>query len=80
MKQLSEINHLNPYDMLFENLKNLLRPREVADLLDVKESTVYDWRYRPNSRKVPKEMFVKFNGKLYLRTDILKGWVASQNR
>ena len=66
-------------DLIFENLPKLLRPAQVASVLNRKVCTIYDWHYRQKLRKVPPELFVKFNRSLYLRTDILKEWIASQN-
>lgn len=34
--------------------------------------TVYDWNYRPQQNNIPKNLIVKFRGKLFLRVDILK--------
>ncbi len=67
------------FDMIFENLPNILRPTQVASILGLSIKTIYDWHYRQEKRKVPKELFLKFNRSLYLRTDILKQWIASQN-
>ncbi len=66
-------------DLLFENLPKILRPEQVASILNRKVETIYDWHYRQKQRKVPKELFLKFNRSLYLRSDILKQWIASQN-
>lgn len=65
---------------LFENLKGLLTPLEVSRLIGVSPKTIYDWKYRPIIRKVPEGLFVKFNRKLLIRTDILRNWILSQNR
>lgn len=65
--------------VLFENSKGLLSPREVSDLLGISIKTIYDWKYRPSLRKVPQRLFVKFNRKLFIRTDILRTWILSQN-
>ncbi|QDK37906.1 helix-turn-helix domain-containing protein [Bdellovibrio sp. NC01] len=64
---------------LFENLKALLTPREVCDLLNISIKTIYDWKYRGVLRGVPEELFVKVNRKLFIRTDILRKWILSQN-
>ncbi len=63
----------------FENLKGLLTPQEVSELLGISPKTIYDWKYRPVLRRVPHGLFVKFNRKLFVRTDILKTWIISQN-
>lgn len=65
---------------LFENLKELLTPQEVQDHFGISPKTVYDWKYRPVIRGVPPGLFVKFNRKLYVRTDVLRNWFLSQNR
>ena len=66
-------------DRLFENLPELIRPIVAASALGISVSTIYDWRYRHNERKIPKEFFVKVNRSLLIRTDILRKWIASQN-
>ena len=63
----------------FENSKSLLTPQEVCSLLGISQKTIYDWKYRPIQRKVPTGLFVKFNRKLFIRTDILRFWIRSQN-
>jgi len=64
---------------LFDNLRELERPEAVASVLGISIATIYDWRYRSRQRKVPAGLFVTFNRRLYLRTDILQEWIASQN-
>ena len=64
---------------LFENLKGLLSTQEVSILLGISPKTIYDWKYRPVVRRVPEGLFVKFNRKLFVRTDILRSWIVSQN-
>lgn len=78
---LNTAHNLNSSDesMLFENSKGLLTPQEVSDLLCISPKTVYDWKYRSVLRKVPVGLFVKFNRKLFIRTDILRTWILSQN-
>ena len=66
-------------EQLFENLPDLLRPEQAASVLGVAVATIYDWRYRLHSNKVPKELFLKFNRFLFLRTDVLRRWIVSQN-
>ena len=65
--------------LFFENSKGLLTPQEVCGLLGLSQKTIYDWKYRPIQRKVPTGLFVKFNRKLFIRTDILRNWIKSQN-
>ena len=64
---------------LFDNLPRLLRPDKAAALLGISVKTIYDWRYRGGLRRVPKYLFLKINRTLYLRTDMLAEWIASQN-
>ncbi len=64
---------------IFENLPQLMRPEKVASLLGLSIKTIYDWHYREKQRRVPDGLFVKFNRSLFLRTDILKQWIVSQN-
>lgn len=66
-------------EQLFENLPDLLRPEQAASVLGVAVATIYDWRYRLHSNKVPKELFLKLNRFLFLRTDVLRRWIVSQN-
>lgn len=65
---------------IFDNKKGLLTPPEVCQMLGISVKTIYDWKHRPIARKVPNGLFVKFNRKLLLRTDILRDWIISQNR
>jgi hypothetical protein len=64
---------------LFDNLPKILRPEAAAPLLGISVKTIYDWRYRGKLRNVPQQLFLKVNRFLYLRTDILKDWISSQN-
>lgn len=56
-----------------------MKPEAVALLLGVSVKTIYDWRYRQKLRGVPDGLFLKFNRLLYLRTEVLKQWIFSQN-
>lgn len=58
--------------------RKLLRANEVAGILGVSLETVYDWKYRSKMRKVPEGMFVKISRMLFVRSDLLKGWIAGQ--
>ena len=64
---------------LFENLPELIKPETVAKVLGVSIKTIYDWRYRQKLRRVPEGLFLKFNRLLYLRTEVLRQWIRSQN-
>lgn len=63
----------------FDNQPDLLTPQRVADLLSLSIQTVYDWKYRQKLKRIPTDLFVKLNRKLYLRTSVLRDWFASQN-
>ena len=65
--------------LLFDNLPKLLRPETVAPLLGLSVKTIYDWRYRGKLRSIPPHLFLKVNRFLYIRTDVLRDWIASQN-
>ena len=80
MKNLRNISKRDSLDGLFENLKPLLRPKEVSQLLGFSDKTIYDWRYRKNRKTTPEHLFLKLNGRLFVRTDVLKGWMASENK
>jgi hypothetical protein len=62
---------------LFENLPELLRPRLAAKVLGLSVATIYDWKYRGKMRNIPSDLFLKLNRTLYIRTNVLKLWVAS---
>lgn len=70
---------LSSDSMLFDNFRGLEKPEAVAQILGISVKTIYDWRYRERQRKVPAGLFVTFNRRLYLRSDILQEWIASQN-
>ncbi len=64
---------------IFENLPEIVKPEAVAEVLGVSVKTIYDWRYRQKLRGVPDGLFLKFNRLLYLRTEVLRQWIRSQN-
>ena len=64
---------------LFEKLPELLRPQAVSKILGVSIATIYDWKYRGKTRKVPSDLFLKLNRSLYIRTDVLRNWIISNN-
>lgn len=63
----------------FDNLPALLKLSEVETLLGVSRKTIYDWKYRQKQLRIPEDLFIKFNRKLYIRTETLKRWMSSQN-
>jgi hypothetical protein len=69
----------SPMERLFENLPELITPKTVEEVFGPKVKTVYDWHYRGKLRKVPQGLILKFNRKLYIRTEVLKRWILSQN-
>lgn len=69
-----------PRERFFENLKEWLRPKEVAELLGLSVRTIHDWYQRPYKSKAPQGLIVKFNHKLYVRTRVLEAWISSQNQ
>ena len=70
---------LKGLDQLFENLPKILRPAQAASIFSFSIKTIYDWHYRQEKRNIPSGLFLKVNHNLYLRTDILKEWIATQN-
>ena len=64
---------------LFENLPELIRPRELARVLGISLATIYDWRYRGKMRNVPVNLFLKINRNLFIRTEVLRSWISLQN-
>ena len=79
MKAVQQVPNQDTQSLLFDNMKALLRPKEVSNLLGIPKKTIYDWKYRAREKKVPEHLFIKLNGSLFLRTDILKDWFASEN-
>ena len=70
---------VGPTEKFFEKLPALLRVEAVASLLGISIKTIYDWKYRRSKRDVPLNLFVKFNGKLFINTEALKRWMIAQN-
>jgi len=73
------VPHIEGRSLFFENLPELLRPEAAAALLGLSRQTIYDWRYRQEQRNIPPALFLKINRLLYLRTEVLKQWITSQN-
>lgn len=65
-------------DELFDNQPKFLSPEALAKLLGISQSTIYDWKYRPNKYGIPKGMFLKFGRRLLIRTDIFEKWFISR--
>lgn len=70
---------LSNIEAIFDNLPKVLSPEQAGSILNRKTKTIYDWHYRQKQRKVPEGLFVVFNRRLFLRTEVLKQWLASQN-
>ena len=68
-----------PTSLIFDNRKGFLRPHEVATALGISVKTVYDWKHRPWRRKTPEGLFVKFNGQLLIRIELLDRWISTQS-
>lgn len=73
------MNETGNIPLLFENLPDLLKPKQAAVILNVSRETIYDWHYRRHKNGLPDGLFLAINRRLYLRTDVLKKWIASQN-
>lgn len=65
--------------VLFDNLPELIRPRDLSRILGISIATIYDWKYRGKTRDVPINLFIKINRTLFIRTDVLKNWISLQN-
>lgn len=66
-------------DQFFDNLKGWMRPQEVAKVFGISILTIYSWKAKAKTRKIPEGLFIKFNRQLYVRTDVLRRWISSQN-
>lgn len=78
MSQVSEVNQNNS-DQFFDNLKGWMRPQEVADTFGISVWTIYKWKHKGKLVGVPEGLFIKFNRNLFIRTEILRRWISSQN-
>lgn len=78
MKNESNYSEFNS-DRFFENLKGWMSPQEVADKFGISVWTIYKWKNRGKLVGVPDGLFIKFNRKLFIRTDVLRNWISSQN-
>lgn len=77
--QISAADISQSDDLLFDNLKGWMRPQEVADAFGISVWTVYKWKNKGRLIGVPEGLFVKFNRSLYVRTEVLRRWISSQN-
>jgi hypothetical protein len=62
---------------VFEN--TLMKASEFCSAFGYSMKTIYEWKYRPKKNKVPDDLVVKFRGKLFIRTDILRGLAPFAN-
>ncbi len=67
-------------DEFFDNLKGWMRAQEVADTFGISVHTIYSWKAKAKRRKIPDGLFIKFNRQLYIRTEVLRRWISSQNQ
>ena len=65
---------------LFDNLPELIKIDAVADMLGLKVSTIYGWKYQSKTRNIPNTLFIKVNSLVYLRTKVLRDWIISKHR
>lgn len=66
---------------IFDNLRGELPPLVFCKQTGLSRQTLYNWRYKSKiCDKIPKDLFVKVRGKLFVRTDVFKAWVASDNQ
>lgn len=66
--------------LLFDNLPEIIKPDVLARYLSVSVKTIYDWRYRGQTRNIPSNLFIKINRLLYIRKTVLLSWINSQNK
>lgn len=78
METLNINKKLDLISFLETEHRQVLRAQEVAMMLGVSRETIYDWNYRAKLRKVPEGMFIKIGRMLFLRSDLLKDWLANR--
>lgn len=78
-KSSSSLTPMEEGELFFENLKGWKRAPEVAERFGCSIATIYAWRAKAKTMQVPEDLFMKFNGQLYIQVDVLKRWVSSQN-
>ena len=80
LQMASELSYSTDYQTLFNNLPEIMKAVAVAELLGLSVKTIYDWRYKQKTRKIPSDLFIKINRLLFVRTVVLRKWITSQNR
>jgi len=78
MKNIAIPSGFNP-DAFFDNLKGWMSPQEVSETFGYSIWTIYHWKNRGKLAGVPDGLFVKFNRRLFIRTEVLRLWISSQN-
>jgi excisionase family DNA binding protein len=53
-------------------MEHLLTIEQLAEILQVKKSTIYSWTF---TRKIP---YVKINGALRFKEKVISSWIESQ--
>ena len=71
MRKAALVPGMSPQPV-FENQFQFLQASEFCSRFGYSMKTIYEWRYRPKRNKIPDNLVVKFRGKLYVRTDVLK--------
>lgn len=66
-------------DGVFENQLPLMTAAEFCSRFGYSIKTIYEWKYRPKRNGVPNGLVIKFRGKLFIRTDILRGLIPLTN-
>ncbi|MBI4403618.1 MAG: hypothetical protein HY537_05630 [Deltaproteobacteria bacterium] len=66
-------------NLVFDNLFGLMSAAEFCSRFGYSIKTIYDWKYRPKKNKVPADLVVKFRGKLFVKTELLKGLIPSDS-
>jgi len=60
---------------VFENPLELMKASEFCTRFGYSMKTIYEWNYRPKKHNIPDNLVVKFRGKLFIRTDVLKSLI-----
>lgn len=78
-KKESLVEKNDDKDVIFDNLPEIIKSEVLANYLSVSIKTIYDWRYRGQTRNIPSNLFIKINRLLYIRKSVLLNWINSQN-
>ena len=77
MNEMNSTNRMDLISFLETDHRKLLRAKDVARIMGISYETVYDWKYRSIKRRIPEGMFVKVGRMLFVRSDLLKGWILT---